>query len=180
MCLEVLPIPFIVYNSSEFEPGKVFRPIQMTPKVHEHYLVGEKYSQSLSFSKAREHKDHVKSPRCSAWSWPESTRHEALVRRGSRSSRYRPRPSWLLSLPRQAGLPHPAVLLLKRQILNLDSGTPPCSIPLSISDGWTRESGGWASGRLQNLTAGGREAGRRNPAFIRGRTRFLEERGDKY
>lgn len=179
MCLELLPIPFIVYNSSEFEPGKVFRPIQMTPKVHEHYLVGEKYSQSLSFPKAREYKDHFKSPRCSAWSWSESTSHEAFIRRGSRRSSYRPCPSWLLSLPRQAGLPHPVMLLLKQQILNLDSGTSPCSIPVHL---WRLDQRVWVVGFRAAAESHCRwPRGRMlQSGFYKRENKVLGERGDKY
>ena len=40
--LEACPISLIVCNSSGNESGKVFRPIQITPETHEHYLVGGK------------------------------------------------------------------------------------------------------------------------------------------
>lgn len=149
--LEVLPISLTVFNSSEYEPGKVSRPIQVTPKAHEHFLVGGKYSQSLSFPKARKHKNTYKSPKCSAWSWPECTIWRLSLRGVQEAAVLGCAHWWVLPFPRQGRPCHPAVLLLTWQILNLDSGAPP-SPALSpspcpfLSDGLGHLGGG-AAGR---------------------------------
>lgn len=59
--------------------------------------------------------------------------------------------------------------LLQGQTLKLDSGPPPCSVsPPSVTAGPEGPEGGLPGG-LQDLTAGGYEAGHHNRAFIKER-----------